>query len=85
MRVINQTKDKLTIKYKGVEYSVDGEDAVDVPDEVATYWKNNIHQFIAVETVKVVEEKETQSTEEKQEKETKEKSKKEVKKSTNKK
>ena len=56
MKVINPTDSAIEIQYKGVIYSVEGNDSVEVPEEAAVHWKTNLHNFLileesAVETV----------------------------------
>lgn len=49
MIVKNPTKNALSIQYKGGTYSVEAQSSVDgVPSDVATFWKEQIHNFIEV-------------------------------------
>jgi len=50
MKIINPTDDTLTIKFKGLDYEVGPKGVLsDVPEEVAEYWKEKIHNFISIE------------------------------------
>lgn len=49
MKVINPTDKDLQIQYKGDVYSVKANDSVNVPSDVAEYWKSMIHNFLQVE------------------------------------
>lgn len=48
MKLTNPTKNKLSIKYKGDEYSMEPESSIFVSDECATFWKEQIHQFVTL-------------------------------------
>lgn len=41
------------MQYKGVAYSVEAESSVVVPSDVATFWKEQIHNFIEVSAERV--------------------------------
>jgi len=50
MKVINPTKDTIKVQIKGTEYVIEPESSlVNVPNEIAKYWKENIHTFIGIE------------------------------------
>lgn len=48
MTLHNPTKNKIEIKYKGVDYSIDAGKSSQLDDEVATHWVTKIHQFLLV-------------------------------------
>ncbi len=55
MIITNPTENDITIQYKGTEYSVSGKGSVELPKEVALYWKNQLHSFLTI-SEKVVKE-----------------------------
>ena len=48
MKIHNPTNKKLSIQHKGETYSVEAQSSVVVPSDVATFWKEQIHNFIEV-------------------------------------
>lgn len=46
MIAINPTGKELEIMYKGIVYSIPANGQTNLPDEVASHWKEHIHQFI---------------------------------------
>lgn len=60
MKVINPTKDTLTVQIEGNKYEVKGEDFLEnVPDAHAKNWKERTHNFIILkeDSVKVEKKK----------------------------
>lgn len=49
----NPHSEDCTITFKGKSYTVSAGETVEIPEDVATYWKNQIHKFLEiVETIK---------------------------------
>lgn len=49
MKVINPTDNKISMQYKGTIYEIAPGSAAVLPDEVATHWQTNVHQFVILE------------------------------------
>lgn len=49
MKVINPTDNKISMQYKGTIYEIAPGSAAVLPDEVATHWQTNVHQFVRLE------------------------------------
>lgn len=47
MKITNPTDNKIEIQFRGIKYSVDAKDSIDVSKDVATFWKG-IHGFLEV-------------------------------------
>lgn len=54
MKILNPTDNSITVQIFGEEYTIGGNEIVEVPNEVGKYWITNLHQFleIAVESPK---------------------------------
>jgi hypothetical protein len=61
----NPTDSNLTIKFLGVEHTLDANSSKDFPDDVAEYWRTKLHKFLVVEKQKVVEVKPKETVAEK--------------------
>ena len=48
MKITNPTDSTLEIQFKGVKFSVEAKDSIEVPKEVADFWFG-IHGFLIVE------------------------------------
>lgn len=57
MLLKNPTKEELSIQFDGAVYTVAPESEISVPDPVAKFWQENIHNFVvvSVEKTKTVE------------------------------
>ena len=50
MKITNPTNSEISIQFKGVVYTIPARGSISqVSDDVATYWKTMIHEFIIVE------------------------------------
>lgn len=56
MRIKNPTEESLTVTIFGKEYSVKPLASVEVPAEVASYWRTKLHTFLTIEEDKPVKE-----------------------------
>lgn len=55
MKIINPTDNEISIQFKGVVYTIPARGSISqVKEEVATYWKTMIHEFIQVSEDDVV-------------------------------
>ncbi len=50
-KVTNPTEQKISIMFRGVNYSIDAGESKIIESVVADYWKTMIHGFIEVEDV----------------------------------
>ena len=48
MKLKNPTNKEISVQILGREYTVSGGEMINVSDEVGTYWKNRIHNFMEV-------------------------------------
>lgn len=59
-KITNPTDNEISIQFKGVVYTIPARGSISrVMEEVATYWKTMIHEFIQVSEDEVVSIKET--------------------------
>lgn len=50
MKLYNPTDNDVEITFNGVEYSIKSLSIKDLPEKVAKHWKENIHQFLEINT-----------------------------------
>lgn len=54
MIIKNPLNEELSINYKGTHYTVGPKATVEVPDAVAFYWHDHIHEFLTISDKKEV-------------------------------
>lgn len=47
----NPTSNNLEIKYKGIMYSIPAMGKLKVEDDIAMYWKTQIHNFLKITNI----------------------------------
>ena len=56
MKIINPTDNEISIQFKGIVYTIPARGSISqVKEEVATYWKTMIHEFILVSEDDIIE------------------------------
>lgn len=55
MKITNPTNNEISIQFKGIVYTIPARGSISqVTEDVATYWKTMIHEFIQVSEDEVV-------------------------------
>ncbi len=54
MKITNPTENDITIQYEGVHYTCPAKGSISIPEDVATYWKKQLHNFMILGESQVV-------------------------------
>ena len=56
MKITNPIDKKIEVVIKGSKYSIEANGSIDLPKEIAIFWKDKIHQFLLLSESKKIEE-----------------------------
>lgn len=49
MKIINPTKEKISVQIKGIKYTIEAEGVLNnIPEEHAREWQENLHKFLVL-------------------------------------
>lgn len=66
-KLTNPTESQIVVKILGDEYTLEANGSIEVSDDVANYWKNNLHSFLGISEVSTKTEEKSEEVKPKKE------------------